>query len=187
MGGEALLWGRLKMPTPPCFLSKHPPGAPQAACAEGPRWLGRGRPPPSPAGWTLGALDLGPLRGLHTMEWPRRKTGSPGWSFCTASTCWSTSRMKTWKSDTTILSPSLCPWPTGRETGTEPVSRGWRPRQAQRSPHGTTTTLQGGPPQPSQACSQVWKFSTDPKPILQIMKWKHREVKERAQDHTARR
>lgn len=50
--------------------------------------------------------------------------GSPGWSFCTTSTCCNTSLMKTWKSDTTILSPSLCPWPTGREEETEPVTRG---------------------------------------------------------------
>lgn len=65
-------------------------------------------------------LTLHPERGSPlTMEWPRRKTGSCGWSFCMTSTWCNTSLTNTWKSDTTILSPSLCPWPTGREEETD--------------------------------------------------------------------
>jgi len=47
-----------------------------------------------------------------TMECPRMRMGSSGCSFFMRSMCCKLSLMKTWKSETTIRSPSLCPWPT---------------------------------------------------------------------------
>lgn len=47
-----------------------------------------------------------------TMECPRMRIGSSGCSFFMRSMCCKLSLMKTWKSETTIRSPSLCPWPT---------------------------------------------------------------------------
>lgn len=57
-----------------------------------------------------------------TMECPRMRTGSSGCSFFMRSMCCKLSLMKTWKSETTIRSPSLCPWPTAGEKESTQIS-----------------------------------------------------------------
>lgn len=57
-----------------------------------------------------------------TMECPRMRTGSSGCSFFMRSMCCKLSLMKTWKSETTIRSPSLCPWPTAGEKESAQIS-----------------------------------------------------------------
>lgn len=71
--------------------------------------------------------------------------------------------------DTTILlALKPAPWPTGRKRA-QNCQRGWRPRQARRSPPGRHA-LQGRT-QPSQARLSSGTFSITPKPISQIRKW----------------
>lgn len=183
-GGEALLWGHLQTPL---FPEQTPPGSPRAACAEGTRRPGSGRPTPSQAGRTLGRWAQGAAPQACTPWSGPEGRRAAGVVLLPASTCCSASPDERGsRFPTTILYARSA---RGRLEGKRaqncqqrlapppsPAVSSERPRH---SPGRTPTTL------PSTLSSGT--FSITPKPISQIRKWEHREVKEPAQGHSARR
>lgn len=129
--------------------------------------------PPSPGGAGARGAGPGPLRGLHTMEWPRRKTGSRGGPSARRPHAARASRTKTWKFGlpSSRLRSARGSWKGKRAQNCQ--QRLAPPRQARRSPPRTDRHSQGGPHNPPKhALSGT--FSITPKPISGVRKWEHR-------------